>query len=379
MAIYPDKDKDGQHTGRWRVELQRGKNRYRKRWKDHADAVKDEEAVLAAWDAGEALPAPGQAPGAPEVHTFETVIPLAKGLLWAGNSSEADSWAHVGTIASILGRNTRLDDVDTQKVNEVIRELVKRKLADGTVNRYLSHLRTFLVWAKDNNYRTRKIENPQDGGVKFNWREESEGRIRWIEFDEEAAIKRFLTSKNTPEPHAIWKFIKVAIETGCRRDELITVELGQINGTRLHLWKTKTKTPRTVPMTQETSDTLRELVETGTMPSRRNLRSWWGRIKDHLGLQDDEDFVFHCCRHTRATRLVDANINILVIQKWLGHKRIETTQRYAHVRDKTLEAALEAAGEYEASRLQNLSISAVSRLPQRSPTGGGNGTLSAAA
>src|SRR3546814_13368112 len=73
--------------------------------------------------------------------------------------------------------------------------------------------------------------------------------------------------------------LKVAIETGCRRDELLTVELDQINGTRLHLWKTKTDTPRTVPMSQETAALLTELVTSGTMPSRRNLRSWWDRTK----------------------------------------------------------------------------------------------------
>src|SRR3546814_9271308 len=77
-------------------------------------------------------------------------------------------------------------------------------------------------------------------------------------------------------------------------------------------------------MSQETAALLTELVTSGTMPSRRNLRSWWDRTKKRMGLGDDQDFVFHTCRHTRATRMVDAGINIFVIKEWMGHKRIET-------------------------------------------------------
>src|SRR3546814_1442512 len=82
------------------------------------------------------------------------------------------------------------------------------------------------------------------------------------------------------------------------------------------------------------------------MPSRRNLRSWWDRTKKRMGLEDDQDFVFHTCRHTRATRMVDAGINIFVIKEWMGHKRIETTLRYAHVKQQNLEDALDQVGEY---------------------------------
>src|SRR3546814_2623001 len=88
--------------------------------------------------------------------------------------------------------------------------------ADGTINRYLSHLRTFLVWAKKRKYRSAPVEG--EDGVEFSWREESAGRIRWITRDEEAQLKDLL-------PDNVWKLVKVAIETGCRRDELWTVEL----------------------------------------------------------------------------------------------------------------------------------------------------------
>jgi integrase len=373
VSIYAEKVK-GKPTGKWVVELVKGNRktgeRYKKRWPSYDEAKQDEEAVLATWSRGEAPPAPGQAVGAPEVHTFESVIPLAKGKLWVGQSSEENSWAHMDLIASIMGRKTRLDDVDTQAVDRLIAQLGAIGKADATINRYLSSLRTFLVWAKGRKYRRVPIRDE----IEFAWRKETSGRIRWITEEEEDALRDFLLSRQRPEATAVWQLIKVAIETGCRRDELLTAELSQINGTRLHLWKTKTDSPRTVPMEPEIAQMLRDLIRTKAMPTQRGLRSWWERAKKHMGLEADDEFVFHVTRHTCATRLVDAGVNVFVIKEWMGHKRIETTLRYAHVKPQNLEEALVRRGTMQGERSANPQKSANSPVPPMFPTGGGLGT-----
>lgn len=361
MAIYPDK-KDGRLTGRFRVELQKGGRRYRKRWDSYKDAEADEKAVVAAWERGEDVSSSSAVQGAPEVHSFETVIPKAKGHLWDGLSSEKDCWAHIAAVARILGKHTRLDDVGTLEVDRVITKLKAKGLADGTINRYISHLRSFLVWAKGRGYRTAAIKDVID----FGWRKEAVGRIRWITEAEEDQLREYL-------PDNVWKLVKIAIETGCRRDELLTVEPDQINGNRLHLWKTKTDTPRTIPMAPETTAMLTELVASGDMPTRRNLRSWWDRAKRRMGLEHDDEFVFHVTRHTRATRMVDAGINIFVIKEWMGHKRIETTMRYAHVKPQNLEEALHRMGDMGGANGQKPRETAAFAVPHALPTGGALG------
>lgn len=43
------------------------------------------------------------------------------------------------------------------------------------------------------------------------------------------------------------------------------------------------------------------------------------------------DFLFHDLRHTFATYALLVSRDIRAVQELLGHKRLQTTQKYAHV------------------------------------------------
>ncbi|MFC6621971.1 tyrosine-type recombinase/integrase [Novosphingobium panipatense] len=371
MAIYADK-RNGKLTGRFRVELQKGAERYRKRHDSMAEAEADEKRVLAAWEAGED---PKEEPKAPEVAvegvTLSKAIQLAEGILWRGIASEAGNWQHIRFVERTLGGNISLDAIDTEAVRKVLKAADDKGIADGTLNRYISHIRTFLEWHFQEGNRKESI-----AAIRWDWRKESKGRLRWLTFAEEDQLLSLL-------PPATAKLVRVAIDTGCRREELMGAKIDQVDqeGTDdglFHIWKTKNNEARSVPISAETAKLLRELLS-GEMPSKRSLRRHWDKAKATMGLASDGEFVFHTCRHTCATRMVDADVDILVIKEWLGHKRIETTQRYAKVRGKKLASILARVGGLRALEAGNSRKTGLPHTPPQVSPRGGMGQIDMAA
>lgn len=71
--------------------------------------------------------------------------------------------------------------------------------------------------------------------------------------------------------------------------------------------------------------------------------------------------TFHCARHTHATLLLDLGVDIYVLSKMLGHKKITTTEIYAKVSSqKKMDAA---------NRIPSLDIKCYARqLPEQGPS-----------
>lgn len=56
----------------------------------------------------------------------------------------------------------------------------------------------------------------------------------------------------------------------------------------------------------------------------------------------EKHITFHCARHTFATLLLSADVNLYVVSKLLGHASVKTTEIYAKVIDKQRRAAVDA-------------------------------------
>lgn len=75
--------------------------------------------------------------------------------------------------------------------------------------------------------------------------------------------------------------------------------------------------------------------------SVRQLQRLLARLSDRAGLA--KPVGPHALRHLLATTLLQRGADIRAVQALLGHASVTTTQRYAHVTDRHLEAAYQSA------------------------------------
>lgn len=80
---------------------------------------------------------------------------------------------------------------------------------------------------------------------------------------------------------------------------------------------------------------------TGTAISPQYIRRNLALLAERAGLS--RRVTPHMLRHTAATQLVEAGVDIRFVQKLLGHASIATTQIYTQVSDASLKATLEQA------------------------------------
>jgi len=145
--------------------------------------------------------------------------------------------------------------------------------------------------------------------------------------------------------------VLVSIYTGCRRGELLSLTWNQVDLERklLTLPGSRTKNGQTrivnlnsaavATLTQWRKDSNSLFVFAG--PEGRPLsylKTAWSRV---LKEAEIEAFRWHDLRHTFASNLVMAGVDLNTVRELLGHSDITMTLRYAHLASEHKAAAVE--------------------------------------
>jgi len=72
-------------------------------------------------------------------------------------------------------------------------------------------------------------------------------------------------------------------------------------------------------------------------------KHWFDRAVRRAGLRD---FTWYCLRHTFASRLVMAGVDLRTVAELMGHKTIQMTMRYAHLAPEHNLAAVEKLSSF---------------------------------
>lgn len=252
--------------------------------------------------------------------------------IWSGTGGEKSARINAQSALTYFGKDIPLTEITTSLVDDYVAHLEDDGLSNATINRKIAALSKMLTAAVDREWLVKK--------PKMERKKEGVGRIRWITEQEEDDLLAHLTSWDALDQRDA---IMVLLDTGVRTGELFRIEGRDVDlkNRTLSIWVTKADLPRTVPLTARSWAILKDRLEVHTAGrlfpfTKWWLRNTWDRARNCMGLGDDAQFVPHACRHTCASRLVQAGVGITVVQQWLGHKQITITMRYAHLAPKNL-------------------------------------------
>ena len=213
-------------------------------------------------------------------------------------------------------------------------------------NRSLAVLSKMMKLAELWGYREPST-NPCDYVKRFPERK----RERFLSGRELAALGQAFAASEAGKwgsPYAMAAY-RLLLLTGCRLSEIQTLkwEYVELEQSELRLPDSKTGA-KTVYLGSAAIDVLRNIprvdenpyVIVGRRPGSHlsDLQQPWGKIREAAGLSNVR---IHDLRHTFASGGVNAGENLPIIAKLLGHSRIQTTIRYAHLASDPVKQAAE--------------------------------------
>lgn len=130
--------------------------------------------------------------------------------------------------------------------------------------------------------------------------------------------------------------LRIAFYSGMRLSE---IRRGEPRGTAWVLDDTKNGNPRIVPIHPRVAVCARHFNRaTPKITIQRN----WEKARARAGL---DGMHFHDWRHSAASELINAGIDLYTVGRVLGHKDPRSTQRYSHLAIDTLTAAVGKIGQ----------------------------------
>lgn len=231
-------------------------------------------------------------------------------------------------IIDFVGVNTPLTHLNEELVDNLVAHYKSKGNQNGTINRKLCVVSKAAKFALTRGWMDKKL--------MIDWEQETKGRVRYVTEEEEPVMWKVLTQLGMEDEKDIFMFL---IDTGMRVGENNHVSLRDLNGNRLTLWETKNGRARTVVLTSRAKEIFKRRFGNMKLPYHK-LRWAWQRMKTIMGLDDDNQFVIHCLRHTCASRLVQRGVSLQVVKEWLGHEDLKMTLRYAHLCPTNLEQAV---------------------------------------
>jgi len=266
-------------------------------------------------------------------------------LEWSKANKKPRSYERDGTSLVALRpffTGKLLSDITPWLIEKYKKERKEKGRSNQTVNLEIACLKAIfskaVIWKK-------ATENPVK---EVKMLRVNNTRVRFLDDEEEVQLLAECREH-------VRDLVVTALHTGFRRNELLSLRPEDVDFTRglvsVRAGYAKNGEGRSVPMTATLRDTLRKLVTKAQASGSpflfrnchgepyRSIRTAFEHTVQRAGLKD---FHFHDLRHTFASRLVMAGVDIRTVQELMGHKTIAMTLRYSHLSPDHKRKAMEA-------------------------------------
>ena len=138
---------------------------------------------------------------------------------------------------------------------------------------------------------------------------------------------KYILNENFKNPH-MKNIINLAIETGMRRGEILSIKTQNLMENYIWLPDSKNGNPRKIPLSNRAKIILKESVLPFPI-SANAVRLCWSRMIKRSGIQD---LHFHDLRHEAISRFFEKGLSIPEVSLISGHKDVRQLMRYTHIK-----------------------------------------------
>jgi len=221
----------------------------------------------------------------------------------------------------------------------------KTEVSPATVNREIAFLKTMFNKAVE----WGRLElSPLKNVKKF---KEDNGRERILTNEETIRLVEAANGHLRP-------ILIIALNTGMRRGEILGLRWENVILSKrcIHIEDSKAGKPRSIPMNGLVIEAMSIIPQNSeyvfynprTKGPIQDVKTAFKATCEKMRIKG---LRFHDLRHTAATRMVEAGVDLVTVSKILGHSSIQMTMRYAHPTPENMRRAVEKLGEfYEQTR-----------------------------
>ena len=246
-------------------------------------------------------------------------------------------------------------DISQIQVEKIKRNMQRAKRSPRTIEYVMSTFRQ--VWnlaKKSKELKGLNLGDSPSKDVKIKKRDNE--RKRYLTEDESESLLSALREKS----EQAYQLSLVSLDSGARFSEVARLKWSHldIDGGIITFVDTKkaggTKS-RVVPMTSRLKELFKSMPMGGhadiVFPGANGepmvkISNTFPKVVDSIGLNKGIDdsrmkVCFHSLRHTYASRLVQSGVDLYPVQRLMGHSVSKMTERYSHLSNDTLMAAVQ--------------------------------------